>query len=335
MTIPQGTRFGRYEIRTPLGAGGMGVVYLAQDTQLERTVALKVLPADVATDQQRMNRFIQEAKAASALNHPNIITIYEIGQQDSAHFISTEFINGHTLRHRMKHGGLSLTEALDVSAQVAAALSAAHAAGIVHRDIKPENIMVREDDYVKVLDFGLAKLTERTGAQSTSDPEAPTQAPMQAMVNTEPGMVMGTARYMSPEQARGFPVDARTDIWSLGVVIYEMVTGHAPFESRTTSDVIASILRTDPPPLVTYVPDAPSELQRIIRKALRKDCDERYQTAKDLLVDLRGLRRDLEIASEIERSASIQPHNTAADTLITHTGAPQSTLEASQASTAN
>ncbi len=320
MTIPPGTRFGRYEIRSQLGAGGMGVVYLAHDTQLERTVALKVLPADVAADQQRMFRFIQEAKTASALNHPNIITIYEIGQEDSAQFISTEFINGDTLRRRMKHGGMNLVEALDIAAQIAAALAAAHAAGIVHRDIKPENIMVRDDDYVKVLDFGLAKLTERSTGPLGSDPEAPTQAHMHAMINTEPGVVLGTVRYMSPEQARGLRIDARTDIWSLGVVLYELMTGHAPFEAETTSDVIASILKSDPPPLNTYLPDAPAELQRIIRKALRKECDERYQTARDLMVDLRSLRRDLEVASEIERSGSAQQRNLIADTLITRSG---------------
>jgi serine/threonine protein kinase/Tol biopolymer transport system component len=331
MTIPPGTRFGRYAIRSQLGAGGMGVVYLAQDTQLDRTVALKVLPADVASDGQRMHRFIQEAKAASALNHPNIITIYEIGKENSAHFISTEFISGETLRRRMKRERMSLMETLDIAAQVAAALSAAHVEGIIHRDIKPENIMVREDGYVKVLDFGLAKLMEKTTGQLAADPEAPTQAPMQGMVNTEPGMVMGTARYMSPEQARGFPVDARTDLWSLGCVLYEMVAGHAPFESKTTSDVIALILRTDPPPLHNYVPDAPIELQRILRKALRKDCDERYQTAKDLLVDLRSLRRDLEIASEMERSGSAQSHHIA-DTLITYSSTQQSRYEQASAS---
>jgi serine/threonine protein kinase/Tol biopolymer transport system component len=320
MTIPPGTRFGRYEIRSQLGAGGMGVVYLAQDMQLERTVALKVLPADVASDQQRMFRFMQEAKAASALNHPNIITIYEIGEEDSAHFISTEFINGDTLRRLMKQGRVNLIDALDIAAQIAAALSAAHAAGIVHRDIKPENVMVRDDEYVKVLDFGLAKLTEKTTGPLASDPEAPTQAHMHAMINTEPGMVLGTVRYMSPEQARGLKIDARTDIWSLGVVLYELVTGHAPFEAVTTSDVIAAILRTDPPPLTTHLPDAPPELQRIIRKALRKECDERYQTAKDFMVDLRGLRRDLEFAYEIERSGSAQQRQLGADTLITQSG---------------
>lgn len=316
MDIPPGTRFGRYEIRSRLGKGGMGVVYLAQDIQLERTVALKMLPADVASDHQRMQRFIQEARAASALNHPNIITIYEIGEANSTNFISTEFINGETLHRLMKANRLSLDDKLDVAVQVAAALSAAHAAGIVHRDIKPENIMVREDGYVKVLDFGLAKLTEKSTGPLASDPEAPTQAHMQAMINTEPGMVMGTVRYMSPEQARGLSVDTRTDIWSLGCVLYEMVTKHSPFEAATTSDIIALILTADPPPLSAHQPNAPAELQRIVKKALCKDCDERYQTAKDFLVDLRSLRRELEMASERERSSLSQSHFSA-ETIIT------------------
>lgn len=319
MTIPAGTRFGRYEIRSQIGAGGMGVVYLAQDSQLERTVALKILPADVAKDEQRMYRFIQEAKAASALNHPNIITIYEIGHENSAHFISTEFIRGETLRHHINGVRIGLSEAIEVGTQVAAALSAAHTAGIVHRDIKPENIMLREDGYVKVLDFGLAKLTESSSAQMSADRDAPTQTPSDAVFITEPGMVMGTARYMSPEQSRGLSVDSRTDIWSLGVVLYELVTGHPPFLGATIVDTIAAILKTEPPPVTTFVQDAPVELQRIIRKTLRKDCDERYQTAKDLHVDLRSLRLDMELAAEIGRSGSGQAH-LSAETLITRSG---------------
>ncbi|MCA1602593.1 MAG: serine/threonine protein kinase, partial [Acidobacteria bacterium] len=213
MTIATGTRLGRYEIRSQLGAGGMGAVYLAWDTKLERSVALKILPADVARDQKRMRRFVQEAKVASALNHPNIITTHEIEQIDSTHFITTEFINGETLRQHLRRARLTISESLDLAIQIASALSAADEAGIVHRDIKPENIMLRRDGIVKVLDFGLAKLTERQ--VSTIDTEAATRA----LVNTAPGMVMGTAAYMSPEQARGIEVDARTDIWSLGVVL--------------------------------------------------------------------------------------------------------------------
>src|SRR5215813_11368154 len=210
--LEAGARLGRYEIRSKIGQGGMGEVYLARDTELDRKVALKFLPAEVASNQDRMRRFIQEAKAASALNHPNIITIHEIGETDSRHFIATEFIDGETLRQRMKHGHLKLNDVLEICIQAAGALAAAHTAGIVHRDIKPENIMVRRDGYIKVLDFGLAKLTEGEG--TTPDPEARTKT----LVNTDAGTVMGTATYMSPEQAKGKFVDGRSDLWSLGAV---------------------------------------------------------------------------------------------------------------------
>ncbi len=297
MTLISGTRFGRYEIRSPLGAGGMGEVYLAQDTELERTVALKVLPEQVASDQQRMQHFVQEAKSASALNHPNILTIYEIGRADSIRFIATEFINGVTLRQQMTAANITLSEALNVSIQICDALSAAHAAGILHRDIKPENVMVRPDGYVKVLDFGLAKLTERP---LTPDTEAPTRA----LVHTDPGTVMGRARYMSPEQARGLAVDARTDLWSLGAVLYEMVAGRPPFEGASISDVISAVLNKEPPPLARYQPGVPEALEWIVTKALTKDKEGRYQTAKELLTDLRRLKQRLEFEAEMERSVS-------------------------------
>src|SRR5947209_15950 len=197
-SLPPDTRIGRYQIKSHLGAGGMGEVYLAQDLTLDRTVALKLLPEDVSADKERMRRFVQEAKTASSLNHPNILTIFEVGETDSTRFIATEFIDGETLRERMRRGHLSLREALDVSIQVASALAAAHKAGIIHRDIKPDNIMLREDGYVKLLDFGLAKPTEKSSImQQPSDAEAPTRA----MVNTNPGVIMGTVQYMSPEQA--------------------------------------------------------------------------------------------------------------------------------------
>src|SRR5436853_1693541 len=236
MTIAAGAKLGRYEIRSKIGEGGMGEVYLAQDTKLDRKVALKILPADVAAHADRMKRFVQEAKAASALNHPNILTIHEIDQTDSGHFIATEFIDGETLRERLRNAPMKLGEVLDVAAQIASALAAAHAAGIIHRDIKPENVMLRRDGIVKVLDFGLAKLTERLTPDS-ADAEAATKA----LVQTEPGVVMGTAIYMSPEQARGLTVDVRTDIFSLGAVLYEMVAGCLPFEGSTSSEVVASI----------------------------------------------------------------------------------------------
>lgn len=297
--VEPGTRLGRYEIRSPLGAGGMGEVYLAQDTTLRRHVALKLLPFRFTEDTDRLQRFEQEAQAASALNHPNIVTIHEIGREGAMHFMATEFVEGETLRERLRRGPLKLGEALDVGVQTAAALSAAHAAGIVHRDIKPENIMLRPDGYLKILDFGLAKLTERH-AEAID-----TQAPTMAKVATNPGTVMGTTHYMSPEQTRGLEVDARTDIWSLGVLLYEMIAGRVPFEGGTQSDVIVSILDREPPPLSSLAGEVPAELQRIIRKALSKDREERYQTVKDLLIDLKSLRQDL--AFESRREYSVAP----------------------------
>ena len=287
-----------YRIIRKLGAGGMGEVYLARDTRLDRKMALKLLPQRFTQDQDRLRRFAQEARAASALNHPNIITIHDIGKHDSTHFIATEYVEGGTLRDLLRHTRIDLTQALDIASQIASALVAAHRAGIVHRDIKPENVMLRPDRIVKVLDFGLAKLTDHN--PSTIDSEAPTMA----NANTEPGKILGTVNYMSPEQARGKPLDARSDLFSLGVVIYEMVAGYAPFEGETASDLIAAILKSEPPPLVRHSPDVPPELERIVAKALSKDREERYQTAKDLLIDLKHLRRQIEVDAEVERSIS-------------------------------
>jgi serine/threonine protein kinase/Tfp pilus assembly protein PilF len=295
--LAPGTKFSRYEIRSKLAEGGMGEVYLAFDSELNRTVAVKVLHQAVAANEQRVRRFIQEAQAASALNHPHILTIYEIGSTGNSRFIATEFIDGDTLRKRINNGSQNLNEILEFAIQTAGALSAAHIAGIVHRDIKPENIMVRRDGYVKVVDFGLAKLAESPGF--ASDGEAPTKA----MVNTREGTVMGTANYMSPEQARGTDVDARTDLWSLGVVLYEMITGKPPFAGETPTDSISLILQKDPVPLTRYVKEIPPELERIVSKALTKDREERYQTAKDLLIDLRNLKRKLEVDAELDRTA--------------------------------
>jgi eukaryotic-like serine/threonine-protein kinase len=289
-----------YVIIKKLGAGGMGEVYLARDTKLERSVAIKLLPARYTEDADRVRRFVQEAKAASALNHPNIIVIHEIGELDRLHFIVTEFVEGRTLRQQIS-GLQKLPTVLDIVIQVAGALSAAHAAGIVHRDVKPENIMLRSDGYVKVLDFGLAKLTEPT--PSTLDTEAPTIA----RVDTETGTVMGTARYMSPEQARGLKVDARSDVFSLGVVLYEIVAGQPPFAGETNADVIASILGKDPLPLSRFVSEVPAALERIIAKALRKDFEERYQTIKDLLIDLKDLKQEIEFSAKLARSTHSLP----------------------------
>ena len=293
--LSPGTKLGRYEIRTKLGAGGMGEVYLAQDTELDRTVAIKILPESLASDAQRLQRFIREAKAASALNHPHILTIHEVGTAENLHFIATEFIDGQTLRQRM-NSGMQLIEVLEFSSQIAGALAAAHEAGIIHRDIKPENVMVRRDGYVKVLDFGLAKLTEPK--DSTTDTEAPTKA----MVNTAAGTVIGTATYMSPEQAKGTPVDARSDLWSLGALLYEMIAGHVAFAGETPTETISLIIQKEPLPVTRYVPDLPAELERIVDKALTKDRDDRYQTAKDFLIDLRHLKRKIEVDAEIDRT---------------------------------
>jgi TolB-like protein len=283
-----GTTLGRYEIHSKLGAGGMGEVYLAQDTRLDRKVALKILPDGVAADPDRLKRFEQEAKAASALNHPNIITIYEIDRASATTFIATEFIEGATLRDRMAARPMSPGDVLNVAVQIASALAAAHAHGIVHRDIKPDNIIVRNDGIVKILDFGLSKLTG-------DGPGAWTKAPTQAHPMTASGVVMGTAAYMSPEQARGQQVDARSDVFSLGVLLYELLTGHLPFDGSSVYEVVAAILSDqEPPPLSRYSSGTPAELDRIVAKTLRKNREERYQTIKDLLLDLQSLKQRVE-----------------------------------------
>src|SRR5213593_2972302 len=280
-----GKLIGHYRIESLIGVGGMGEVYLARDERLGRKAALKFLPDSLTTDETQLSRFKNEARTASSLNHPNILTVYEIGAEGNRQFIATEFIEGITLRVSIARGRINPHAALEIAVQVASALAAAHEAGVVHRDIKPENIMLRPDGYVKVLDFGIAKLTEQRLA--SDDHTIETTAGLQ----TRPGLVLGTARYMSPEQARGQKVDARTDIFSLGVVIYEMIAGRAPFEGETASHVIVSILEKEPPPLMRSAPDAPSELERIVTKALAKDKDERYQTVKDLLIDLKRLKQ--------------------------------------------
>ncbi len=295
MTLSEGTRLGRYEIRSQLGIGGMGEVYLARDTTLGRLVAIKILPPELAANQKRMQRFNQEAQAASSLNHPNILTIHEVEQNGPTPFIATEFIDGITLRQRMKSGPIKLEEAIDIAYQSASALAAAHEAGVVHRDIKPENIMLRHDGYIKVLDFGLAKLTEHPEATS---PEAITQ------VHTDIGSVIGTARYMSPEQARGFEVDGRTDIFSLGIVLYEMIAGRSPFDGGTNHEVVAAILKEEAAPLAASNPDVPARVQEIVAKTLAKERDERYQNARDLLAALKSLKQDLEWESKQTRSGS-------------------------------
>ena len=296
--ISANSTLSHYSIISKIGAGGMGEVYSAHDTRLDRKVALKILPVDVASNRERMERFVREAKSAAALNHPNIATIHEIGESDGVNFIAMEFIDGETLRNRMQQGALKLVEVLDIAIQVAGALEAAHTPGIVHRDIKPENIMLRRDSVVKVLDFGLAKSSAQHSPESF-DPEAPTRV----VVNTEPGVVVGTALYMSPEQARGITVDVRTDIFSVGVVLYEMVAGRLPFEGSTSSEVLASILgEKEPQPLARYSREVPAELERSVSKALRKERERRYQSIQDLRLDLQTLKQQLDFEAKMERS---------------------------------
>lgn len=333
MPLAEGTRLDRYQVLSPIGAGGMGEVYLAQDTRLGRKVAIKLLPPHYTQDPERLRRFEQEAFAASSLNHPNIITIYEIGEADGRHFIVTEFIEGQTLRRRLATGRIPANEALEMASQIASALATAHNAGIIHRDIKPENLMIRPDGYVKILDFGLAKLTEKmvntelfenqidseefrthVGVEGEPDETSPVEIgeALRGTVGaspageTVPGIVMGTAQYMSPEQARGLRVDWRTDIFSFGIVLYEMLAGRAPFSGNSTKEIIAAILQTDPSPLSRYLPEATESLEWIVSKALVKDREERYQTAKEMLNDFKRLQRRLEVEQEISRTRSSQ-----------------------------
>ncbi len=319
-------RLGPYKLLSLLGKGGMGEVYLAHDTRLGRKVALKLLPREFTDHKDRLRRFEQEARAASSLNHPNISTIYEIGRIDDTHFIATEFVEGQTLRRLMNSNQMTLRDALDMAIQVAGALAAAHAVGITHRDIKPENLMARPDGLVKVLDFGLAKLAEPRAILAAPDALTAPEA------RTEPGAVMGTAQYMSPEQARGQELDGRTDIFSLGVALYEMIAGQPPFDGATTIDVLAAMLNQEPAPLTQYNDAVPTELDRIVSKALSKDREERYQSAGELLADLKDLRQELELEARLARddgrlgAATLpgqRPGQQTARIEVTHTGARQ------------
>jgi serine/threonine protein kinase/sugar lactone lactonase YvrE len=310
----EGQMIGRYRIGKLIGTGGMGQVFRAEDTELDRPVAFKVLHHDIGEDKERVRRFIQEAKAASALNHPNILTIHEIGSLDGFRYIVSEYIDGETLRDRMANG-LDLEQSLDITSQVAAALKAAHSAGIVHRDIKPENVMIRKDGLVKVLDFGLAKLTEAD--DKPIDASAPASA-----VQTSPGLVMGTVAYMSPEQARGQSVDARTDLWSLGVVLHEMLTGRSPFKGESVTELISAIVGRDAIDLDHD--QIPKDLQPICRKALQKDKDQRYRSAHDLLNDLQGEKKRMEYAIQPSHFVSVS----STDELKTQLIRPRPTLSA-------
>ena len=288
MSLSAGTTVGRYQIQSLLGSGGMGEVYKALDATLGRPVALKVLRRELSVDPERLGRFLHEARAASALNHPNILTIHEVGDHDASRFLVSEFVEGETLRQRLERGSPTLREILDIGIQTASALAAAHAASIVHRDIKPDNLMLRPDGYIKVLDFGVATFA-RPAAGSTD-----AMVTMAAAVETSPGMIVGTIAYMSPEQARGLSVDGRSDCYSLGVVLYELVTGRAPFAAPTTSDLLVAILEREPPSRRVAARALPAPLEWIIEKALEKDPNLRYQTIADLRVDLQRLKAALE-----------------------------------------
>ena len=325
-TLAAGQRLGPYLILQHLGTGGMGEVYLATDARLDRRVALKILSGELAHDRRRMQRFQQEARLASSLNQPNILTIFEFGEINSLNLLATEYIEGETLRQYLRSHKLKLTQILDMSIQILSALDAAHEAKIVHRDIKPENVMIRSRDHVvKVLDFGLAKATESASSTHASDLEGDTQ------YKTAAGTLLGTVNYMSPEQAQGLTVDERTDLWSTGVVIYEMVTGQMPFKGRTKNHILVDILENEPVPLSEASPFAvPDELKRIVEKALTKQLDERYQTAKDMLIDLRKLRKQLDVEAEMRRSvgpslvAKSQPTTSISGTPTVETGGWQS-----------
>ena len=300
--------FSHYRIVSKIGSGGMGEVYLAEDTRLGRRVALKVLPESIAGNRDRRLRFEREAQAASALNHPNILTVHEFGEEGGVHYLASEYIQGKTLRDMIDEDGVLISDAVDITIQIASALQAAHDAGIIHRDIKPENLMVRDDGYVKVLDFGLAKIAENSQVNSkTSHPDDATYVQLQ----TQAGIVMGTAGYMSPEQARGRVIDGRTDIFSLGIVLYELLTREQPFAGETMNHTIVAILEKEPAPLSTFGILVPNGLEDIMLRTLAKDPENRYQSAANLIGDLKALQRRIQFEAELERSTS--PGN-AADT---------------------
>src|SRR2546421_11962530 len=328
MTIAAGTKLGRYEIRTKIGAGGMGEVYLAQDTKLDRKVALKILPAEVAVDRNRMERFVREAKAAAALNHPNIAHIYEIGEHDGTNFIAMEYIDGVTLREKIHRDRVPLSKLLKYLIQVAEGLSKAHAAGIVHRDLKPDNIMITRDDYAKVLDFGLAKLVETERSLGVSSAQASEVGTRIMAQQSLAGMVMGTAGYMSPEQAQGKvkEIDQRSDIFSFGCILFEAATGHKPFEGQDLLDSLHKIVHAPTPQIKETNANAPNELQRIVRRCLAKDPDECYQTIKDVALELKEVRQGMAGAAELDTTV---PPSGSSETLVGKTTTQSARLTSS------
>lgn len=295
MALSAGTKIGRYKIGSLIGTGGMGEVYLSEDTQLGRKVAIKVLAAELLTDDRARKRLVREARAAATLDHPNICSIHEVGEADGHRFIVMQFVEGEPLDVRIKKSPLVVKEALHIATQLADALAEAHSKGIVHRDIKPANVMLTHRGEAKMMDFGLAKIVVQTqGIES--------EAETAAIVST-PGTIIGTIPYMSPEQVRGKAVDARSDIFSFGILLYELVSGHRPFHGESSADTATAILTHEPPPLARYSNDVPAELERIVSKALHKEPEDRYQTSRDLLIDLRTLRDEIEFQHRLERSA--------------------------------
>jgi len=322
-----GRTIAHYQLTAKLGAGGMGEVYLAEDTHLDRKVALKLLPSEFTLNEDRLRRFVQEAKAAAALNHPNIAHIYEVGESDGTHFIAMEFVDGDTLTTKLHREKGTLGTLLKFLSQVAEGLAKAHAAGIVHRDLKPDNIMITRDGYAKILDFGLAKLIETrssSGAAGASEEAATAMMPVQPL--SAAGSVMGTVGYMSPEQAQGKTVDQRSDIFSFGCVLYEASTGRRPFEGDSAIDTLHKIIYAAAPPIAEFNPDAPADLQRIVRRCLAKDPEKRYQTIRDAANDLEDIRRELENEVDPERSV---PPRAASTASISSSRAPASDAEKS------
>ena len=355
MTIAAGTKLGRYEIRSKIGAGGMGEVYLAQDAQLDRKVALKILPAELAANQDRMRRFVQEAKAAAALNHPNIATIHEIGSDrgssptvregstaasssggEEIHYIAMEFIDGATLHEKIHREQTELRKLLRFLQHAAEGLARAHAAGIVHRDLKPDNIMITRDGHAKILDFGLAKLIEQRVPSDQISSEVATAVMPQ---HSTPGTIMGTVGYMSPEQAQGKTkeIDQRSDIFSFGCILFEAATGRKAFEGKDVLDSLHKIVHAPTPQIKEFTSDAPDELQRIVRRCMAKDPDERYQTIKDVAIELKELRREMEgagIDPTVSPATTSEPVETAkAETTRSQSFADKTSTPSSSLST--
>src|SRR6266478_5832090 len=320
MTLSAGTRLGRYEIRSKIGAGGMGEVYLAKDTKLDRKVALKILPSEVASNRDRKERFVREAKSAAALNHPNIAHMYEIGESAGTHFIAMEFIDGQTLREKIHQARTDLKKLLRYLQHTAEGLAKAHAAGIVHRDLKPDNIMITRDGHAKILDFGLAKLIEAQLTDAGTSDNAGDAATAIMQQHSTPGMIMGTVGYMSPEQAQGKTneIDQRSDIFSFGCILFEAATGKKPFEGESVIKSLHMVVYEPAPPIADFNPSAPSELQRIVRRCLAKDPDERYQSIKEVAIELKHLRRELESGADF--NATVPPPSGTQAALSTDSG---------------